>query len=279
VCGVVGQKTSPAVVLLRLFSGISIGSAGIMFSYPSLFWYATGCFYIGLITLAIDIRQELKLKRHKWKRRFGWMMVLILGCAFSFGIAFYPAAIGVQSTSYEGQYKEGESEYGITWKDDMSDLRVDLENPTERDYDHIDLTISVGNLLVQDQKQVTNVPGVTLIPYSHQIHIILVDDNGKTTGEQNRSMNAYSEVRVLCDRLPKKTTVGLIFAVSDLTPKAREVTGGVPITKEDTIVVLKLMPPYRMLMRKRAGAIKITGGFAVWNRPYSMDKGYIVKAE
>jgi hypothetical protein len=278
-------KTSPTVVLLRVFSaaGIFVGLAGIMFSNPSLFWCAAVFLYAGLFGLAFDIRQELKLKRQRRWRWVGWSVIVIVAGAFTLGIAFYPARIVVQPVSYEGDYKVGESEYGIVWSDDMSDLRVDLENPTERDYDHIDLTIAIGNLLIRDQRQVTHIPNVTLIPFAHQVHINKVDENGKPTGEENRSMDAYSQVRILCDKIPKKSTVGLILAVSELSPAAKSAIIGDPSKGlkpgESHILDIFVKPPYRTYVRHRAEVVTVTGDFAVWNRPFHLDRAYPVAPE
>jgi hypothetical protein len=126
---------------------------------------------------------------------------------------------------------------------------------------------------IRDQKQITHVPGVSLLPKAHVVHINLVDDNGKQVGEKNKTIDHYNEVRILCDRLPKKMTIGLIFAVSALTPKAMEAMGHPPT---DGILVMRLKPPFRLWMRKRVSNIGVIGDYSALNRPYDVNRQIIV---
>src|SRR2546425_2115913 len=144
--------------------GLLLGGSGIVFTTPILFWWAAGFLWLGLLAWAVDVWFEPNIGR--WLRWGGMALILILCSAFTFGIAFYPAPLNVITTSYEGLYKPGESIYGIKWDADMSDLRIDINNPTNRDYDHLDVTIALpvkDHLYIRDRRQITDVPNVNLM--------------------------------------------------------------------------------------------------------------------
>jgi hypothetical protein len=70
----------------------------------------------------------------------GLGLAVFLAAAFTRGIVLYPAALPINGFSFGGKYGVGEVIHGITWDNAMSDLRVDINNPTNRDYDRLDLT-------------------------------------------------------------------------------------------------------------------------------------------
>jgi len=268
------QKPPRLVVFLRIVGGAGcfIGLGGIMFTSPTLFWYAAIFLYAGLLALAIDLSVEFKFKKDRWYRRGGITLVLFIAILFTAGIAFYPDRLQLMSVSFEGAYKNGESIHGITWDEDMSDLRIDIFNPTNRDFERLDLTINTGEASIRDQKQITNIAGVSLLPNAHSMHINFVDDNGKQVEERDKTIDNYNELRLLCDRLPKKTTIGLILGVHTMTPRAIELLG----RPKPGISITASKPPFRMWMRKRVPSISIKGDYSALNRPYEVERNITV---
>src|SRR5437899_1682633 len=120
------ERAPVYIRLLRTLSaaGIFIGAGGIVISSPQFFWLWAAFLWIGLLALILDLRYEFRLKRNRWIRRIGIAFVLILLVSFSLGIAFYPNRLAISSISFEGQYKSGEQIYGITWNDELSDMRL-----------------------------------------------------------------------------------------------------------------------------------------------------------
>jgi hypothetical protein len=270
------SRVPPLVGFLRIITGagLLIGAGGILFN-PAFFWYATPFLYAALIALGFEFKVEYRLKRERWLRWTGFLFVACCLVIFSFGIVLYPDKLQITAVSFEGQYENNTSQFGILWDEEMSDLRVDIYNPTNRDFDHLDLAINVGNLMsIRDQKQITSVPGVSLQPKAHVLHINLVDDSGKQVKEENKTIDHYGEVRVLCERLPKRMTIGLIFAVSALTPQAIEALGGSP--PAEGIVAVRVKPPFRLWMRKRATNIVATGDYSRLIKPYEVDRKIVV---
>jgi hypothetical protein len=271
------KKLPRHIVVLRLFAGAGflLGAAGIVVNNPSLFWWAVAFAYAAFIAVAIDLRYELKSPRDRWWLGAGWALDVFLCTAFTFGIVLYDAPLQISPISYEGNYKKGEPQYGIVWDDDMSDLRIDIYNPTARDYEHLDLTIGIGQLGIRDEQQVTKLSGVTFIPKIHEVHLNLTDVDGKVTEERNQKVQFYNETRILCDKLPKHATLSLIFATSDFTPEARKATG----PPKNGIFIVEVMPPFRFWMRKRVPSIRIVGDYSALNRPYKIDETRTVRAE
>jgi hypothetical protein len=257
-------------------AGFLFGLAFVLITSPILFWWGTTFLYVAFVAIAIDLHYEPDLRRSPRLRRPGYLVVLVLACLFTWGIVMYPAKLQINSVSFEGLYKDGDSVYGIVWDDEMSDLRVDIYDPTDRDYDRLDLTIATpGGVMIRDQKQITSIPGVTLVASVHQVHFNQVEPDGKTIREHNMGASGYDQIRVLCDRLPKKATIGLILATSMQSEKALEIMGSL----KNGLTFVPIPRPFKGFARKRAPTIRITGDFSVLNRPYTVSETYPVKAE
>jgi hypothetical protein len=263
-------RTPRPLVLLRIITGagLFIGVGGILIASPSLFWIAAVFLYAALIALTFESIYEFKLKRERWLRRTGIAFAILLTTLFSWGIAFYPDKLQITPYSFEGQYKSGDSVFGIIWRDDVSDLRIEVSNQSDRAFEHLDLTINVGMMSIRGQQQISKVPGVSFEQQTPTLHLNFVDNSGKQTNERNIEMDGYNELRVGCDRLPKKTTIDLILAVSALTPQ------GMEVLKTGTTRILP--PPFNLWMRKRAPTINIKGDYSALNRPYEIDRGITV---
>jgi len=244
--------------------GLLLGGRGIVFTTPILFWWAAGFLWLGLLAWAADVWFEPNIGR--WLRWVGMALIVLLCSAFTFGIAFYPARLQVVATSHEGKYKSGEVIYGITWDDAMSELRIDITNPTNRDYDRLDLTIT-PNKLIRDQKQFTAIPYVHLVPLGKHFHFNYTDKTGQITQEENSPPKAYSAVRLLCDRLPSKLSIGIVIAVSELSPEAAK------LISPSGLSILSYDPKTdKIWLRSRATSVSMVGEFTVAYRPYKIGR-------
>jgi hypothetical protein len=129
---------------------------------------------------------------------------------------------------------------------------------------------------MRDQKQITNVPGVSFLPFSHEAHMLTTDKDGNLTEEHNLppSRRAYDQVRLLCDRLPQNATIGLILAVSKINPeevKTIQPQNGLVLTYEKSI--------YEHWIRARPPVILVSGEYSVLNRPHKVNQTYQVLAQ
>jgi hypothetical protein len=270
------RKVPKFVKYLRAIGGVGllVGGSGVMWTSPKLFWYAAAFLYVGFLVLLIDGFREPNIGQ---LTRWAWLIAIVgVALAFSLGIVLYPATLKITATCYEGKYKQGENIYGIEWDEGMSDLRVDIHNPTDRDYDHLDVVVIPEGVLIRDQKQVTNIPGVSVLPVAHEVHLKYVDKSGALTSETNESNIPHDGVRVFCDRLPKKTTIGLILATSNQNPRIEGST-----SKENGIHVGFVDPasPFLIWVRARANSVRTVGEFSVLNRPFKSERSYPVSQQ
>jgi hypothetical protein len=256
-------------------AALLLGASGVMFTSPTLFWWAASFLYVGFGLLIIDIWCEPNFSR--LTRYASLLIVAGLALAFTRGIVFYPNPLEITVTSYEGKYKNGELIYGIEWEEGMSDLRIDIYNSTDRNYDNLDLKIIMKDgLLIRDQKQFTNIPGVSLLPVAHELHIRHTDLNGGLIDENNVSHIPHDGLRVLCDKLPKKTAIGLILAVSDLNPIIKN-----SFTPHDGVYILPydFPPPYAVWVHAKINSVRLSGEYSVLNRPFQIETSYPVSRQ
>jgi len=265
------EDTSPIVLFLRFWNGTGLLAALALyfFAIPELFWLGTGLFYLVLLTSFIQIRYEFRWGKETVQRRVAWLAVLLVALIFSYEVAFYPANLQITANSFEGLYPSGTDVYGITWDEDMSDLRLDLYNSTDRNFEKVVMTVEVPKLFIHGQHQVTKFPGVDLQPKTHELHIKHDNGNGKPSKEENKSVENYTTVSVSIEKIPKHSTVGLIFAITDRSSIAKKAMGE---EKNDTVYVVPKAPPYRYNVRARPDTVFIQGSYLVLNRPHEVNE-------
>ena len=147
----------------------------------------------------------------------------------------------------------------------MSDLRVNLKNDTDRDTDHLDLVFTLPtNVMMRGYTTIQSFPTVQWIRGAREFHTEIVDKKGDVVYEANRSVRAIPQIRVYCDRLPRKMSIGMVFALCAFNPDAMKFLKPVP-DGENTYYVgspsdLKRVPPW---IRARAHSIVVVGDYYV----------------
>src|SRR2546430_14356911 len=140
--------------------GLLVG-LGVSLTSSTLFWWSATFLYAGALFLILDVWFEPKLKN----KRLLITAILMLLASYTVGIVLYPARLDIEAISFEGQYQSGESVFGIPWTDDFSELRVYISNPTERNFDHLDVDLNLeGGVVIRNQKQISDILGVSFIP-------------------------------------------------------------------------------------------------------------------
>jgi hypothetical protein len=263
----------PHIRILRILSGagILIGAGGIVLSSPYFFWIWAISLWTGFIALVFDLRYEFRTKKQRWLRRGATVTVLGLLVWFTLGIAFYPNKLAANALSYEGQYKDGESIYGITWAQNFSDLRIILSNPTGTDFENLDFVINVDVSIIRDEKEITAVP-ITFLPNRSAIHIDVKNPKTGQTSETEQPFDGANELRIRCEKFPKNSDIVLILATSYPTPEMERAlrTGKIP----------KVAPEmFFNWVRKRVPHLRITGEYSRLNRPYPISMSMDVKAQ
>lgn len=219
------QKMHPVVeYIFRTigFAVVMLGVAGLVTGFS--FMLTAICIYVGLSILAVDPWLEPKLRPFHIGWRIGISMFFVFGIvAFTWFVVFFNAPITRNIESFNGKYKPGSTIYGIKWDEYMSDLRIDLSNNTDRDYDALDV-----RLTLTDDKQVRaygfirSYPHCDIVPTAKEFHVNLTDAKGNVTGEEIDSLSGWPELRLVCERLPKHTTIPLILAIAEYSEEVQK---------------------------------------------------------
>ncbi len=128
----------------------------------------------------------------------------------------FPTTIEWIATSNAGNYLPGTEIGGIKWEPQMADLRLSINNPTDHDYDSLDITVAPDTGIMQAGE--LSVLGAKLIRNS-----IVSDVYGAgvdpTTGKEFRQHLDHfiaSSYRILCDKIPHKISLQLVFATGNV---------------------------------------------------------------
>lgn len=142
------------------------------------------------------------------------------------------APLIVRSEVIKVKYPQSQVIGGITWTNDLIDLRVAIENPTDSDYQDIDITIRADfpNTYIRAVGQISNLPGVTFV--NPGIQLLGLDKSGNpiikfasTTGHTigdgckiithgTKSTLLPNYYRVRCEKLFNRTTIEITLAIA-----------------------------------------------------------------
>jgi hypothetical protein len=119
-----------------------------------------------------------------------------LGILFTYGIVGFPAPLKLQSN----WNPQGAAVNGIDWKAGMSALIVYITNPTDRDYDDLDITLWVSEAIVT-VKQGTDIP------------CEIVSRNVITPPGGWNPFIQMGPQRFRCDKPPRDSTIEFVIAL------------------------------------------------------------------
>jgi hypothetical protein len=145
---------------------------------------------IGLIDLVVerDLTEVTKIV-------FGSVIVAV-GLLFTYGVVDFRAPLKLQSN----WNPQGAAVNGIDWKSGISALVVYIMNPTDRDYDDLDISLWVSEAIVAI-KQGTD------IPCEHVSRDIIT-----ASGGWNHLLEMGPQ-RFRCDKLPRDSTIEFVITL------------------------------------------------------------------
>jgi hypothetical protein len=191
-----------------------------------------------------------------------------IGCLVFFTTqVFAPAPLKVQVNVYStAGYLPNQA--GIRWNPQFGDLRIEISNPTERDYDNIDLTFEAGDLggaVIMQMRQLSALPGVNLLAdtasepqpfkaawlmgWSHhrKIKIPLISTEQQPT----------RRYRILCAKLPRKAIINLIGSIAILNSSRNGI-----------------LPKQLFAKFHQPSDMRIVGGYIASNKPMWIDRSF-----
>lgn len=243
------------LAFLRRILGLSVlVGFGLMRTY-----YTLGVLIIfsGLAFALWEVCVEPELvKRPFWNQVVGIALILIFGAFFTIGIVGAQAPIVLQSYAMRnGNYSDGEVIEGIKWNSHFTDLRVAVTNPSDIDYQDLDVTVYSG--WTHQAVMMTSLSGCSLSSMGgNTIFFARAKESGSlfTTATRTGASvdfhdsqgNVYSVIatqggyRLRCGQFPNHYTMTLVFALVSVPPKIMGgLANGVPAGKwglADTIL-------------------------------------------
>jgi len=230
------SEKSSLRLFLRYIRGTGIialllGGIGLIMTYFEL---SVALVYFGLLLLGIDIYFEPTLKRHKLIHSIGLGIVGPAILLFTSFIVFVPGHLDIHIMSDVYNYPDGTIINGIKWTNSYAEVRINLSNPTDRDYKDLDLIID-NSLKILEIGQITNIPEVRferITPFHifGPVFGISKGSNGNETTNPLTFIHITSKYRIWCSVLPRYSNIELVLAVGDENqPHVRQVPNWIKI--------------------------------------------------
>ena len=175
------------------------------------FWIGASLIYLGFLLVAIDLWVEPDLHGKTGMRIVGVLAIALFAAAFSWRIVFVKAPLDVMAFTINGTHPPGTTIAGIAWKAQFTELQVWLVNPTERNYDDLNVVIRPGSPIAAIA-QLTAIPNVSF------------EDSHAATGRLISNATVIPLIllatdtgyRMRCPRLPAKTEIKVVIALADV---------------------------------------------------------------
>ncbi|MCU1271996.1 MAG: hypothetical protein JWN74_3290 [Acidobacteriaceae bacterium] len=226
--------------------------------YPEMFWCFAACIYIAFASIAADIwYEELAL----WIKWGAVTIIFAMAIFFSFYIVCRSAPLDIVATSSEGNYKDGENVEGITWRPAYSELRIGITNPTNLDYNNVDIRI-VPALWVVEQVIVSESSSCHFEAASPHFSAVAhgTDANGKPFDEPFKGKGPRSSgLRIRCDKFPRNDTLAILVAVMNVDLKNNPASA---------------VPIFRPQRKVKCPWVYVKGQFTLLQRPHHIEYTY-----
>jgi hypothetical protein len=226
----------PRVLGLSVFAGLSL----------MRYYYSWGVLivYVGILFLLYEVCVEPWLLKRPLPIQVCLIAVVLLLCdVFSIGIVGAQAPINFQSYAMrKGDYSPGTTIAGIAWDSHLTDLRVTLTNPTNDDYENLDVAVQPDKWTYK--AGLLNSPGCDLLQMGGDTVSIVRSAKGGATsitsirvgtgfdfqdnvGDVFIPLATKLGYRVRCTKLSAHFTVQIVFAVVSVYPELLKETGAV----------------------------------------------------
>lgn len=195
------------------------------------FWPGVVVVYFGLFALLWEVICEPELiRRRSWVQLCAFALILFFFDLFTIVVVAAPAPITLYAYAMrKGNYTDGTDIGGIIWDSHFTDLRLAVTNPSNNDYQEVDLTLvpdkSVYRAVLLDKPSICDLTpvggdGVGFAIAKESGQLTVTGTRIGSTVEMHDSMgNPYTILasdggyRLTCSKLPAHFTVRVIFAV------------------------------------------------------------------
>ena len=181
---------------------------------PQFFWLSVSLVYGGLLLFGIDLYFEPEFKRRsKW---IGEIVILCFIGVFSVKYVFVSAPINVLYVFSAQEYVSGVPINGIAWRPVFSELDVIVNNPTDDNYDDVNILIRPDHPIATI-KQLSNLADVSFEDYFGVTDTIMIQEVGKPATPMTL-LATNAGYKVHCGRIPPKSSLRLVMALVDFKP-------------------------------------------------------------
>jgi hypothetical protein len=195
---------------------VFVGVGLALMVYSNFFWSGVIVVYFGL---GFFLVAAIKLRGISTRKQLYFSigsLFFILGFSW---IVFRPSPLQITMYLAGSGYKSGEMG-GINWEPEFGDLRITIENPTDRDYSDLNLSLNPGGHPYQVIKMVetTTAPKVEFYAEDPQAPIISLgtpSGNIPIIPSGDRPAPLY---RIRCDKLPRHSKVEIVAAIARFNP-------------------------------------------------------------
>jgi hypothetical protein len=219
-------KLPPALVWCRSISLISILAGGFGMMRPQFFWFSVSFVYVGLFLVSVDLYFEPDLTPRF--KAVGESVVMAGLIGFSHWFVFVSAPLNFSSLASNINYSNGATPGGIAWRPFFTELDLMVSNPTDGNYDDVDIWIRPDSP-VAAIAQLSNLSDVSFEDYYGATSRVTAEDLSTNVAVPLVFLATDAGYKVHCGRIPPKSSLRIVMAVVDIK-KSKPQVPQAPIT-------------------------------------------------
>jgi hypothetical protein len=225
-------KLHPALVWCRSIGLFSILAGGLGM-LQQFFWFSVASVCVGLLLLGVDLYFEPELPRGY--KIVGGIIVAAGLIWFNLSFVFVSAPLNFKSLVSNSDYALGAAPGGIAWRSVFVELDFIAINPTDGNYDNIDIWVR-PDYPVAEIAQLSNLSDVSFEDYYGVTNRVTAQDLRSPVGVPLVFLATDAGYKIHCGRIPPKSSLRLVMAVVD-TKKSE------PVGPENHIILPREISP------------------------------------
>ncbi len=206
----------------------------------AFFWFAITLVYAGLALLIVDVQLEPSITARF--RRIAQIVVVSGILLFSWKVVFVSAPLNFFALSTRVEYEPGTTIAGISWRPYFSEMDVSITNPTERNYEDLELVITPDHP-VAAIGQLSNLTDVSFEDNYGVSERATIRDLSKQYAVALVLLATDAGYKIHCGRIPPRSNLKLAMALVAI----KEDTPGIDVSSakipEDPVLEQTLSPP------------------------------------
>ena len=219
-------KLHPTLVWCQSIGLVSILAGGFGMIQARFFWFPVASVYFGLLLIGVDLYFEPDLPSG-FKAVCGAVVVAGL-IGFSNCFVFVPAPINFSSLASNIDYSSGAAPGGIAWRPFFTELDLFVTNPSDGDYDDLDIWIRPDSA-VAAIAQLSNLLDVSFENYYGVTNRVISEDLSTNVRVPLVFLATDAGYKVHCGRIPPKSSLRIVMAVVGIK-KSKAPVPQAPIT-------------------------------------------------